>query len=83
MTMNAYRHKIKKQNQEAAAKLGRAFFGPNGCKERCGRMNCLVKYLKSLMRPEGFEPPTYGFVVRRSIQLSYRRSMLPDFVLIL
>jgi len=32
MTMNVYRHKIKKQNQEAAAKLGKAFFGPGGCK---------------------------------------------------
>ena len=29
--------------------------------------------LQKMVRPEGFEPPAYGFEVRRSIQLSYGR----------
>jgi hypothetical protein len=32
MTMDIYRHKIRKQNREAAEKMGRVFFGGDGCK---------------------------------------------------
>jgi hypothetical protein len=33
-----------------------------------------VKFPNEMVRPAGFEPATYGFVVRYSIQLSYGRT---------
>lgn len=32
-----------------------------------------IDFILALVRPEGFEPPAYRFVVCRSIQLSYGR----------
>ena len=35
----------------------------------------VAKSLKRVARPRGVEPPTFWFVARRSIQLSYGRAV--------
>jgi hypothetical protein len=36
----------------------------------------IAKLLKRVARPRGVEPPTFWFVARRSIQLSYGRAVM-------
>jgi hypothetical protein len=40
------------------------------------RLGTTSELRRRVARPEGFEPPTYGFEARRSIQLSYGRKAI-------
>ena len=60
-------HLMKPVNQESACRLEKIIFETNGDQkdERGYGMNSNLLIL--LVRPAGFEPAAYGFVVRRSI----------------
>ena len=45
--------------------------GTNPIKKGVNQLIMLINPLNLLVHQEGFEPPTYGFVVRCSIQLSH------------
>lgn len=46
----------------------------SGLKKKSGKPKCSFPFLQTLARLKGVEPPTYGSEVRRSVQLSYRRT---------
>ena len=47
-------------------------------REKLLRQSIVPKFQQLVARPEGVEPPTFGFEVRRSIQLSYGRKAISE-----